>query len=179
MRDSSTWWKATRGVGDEQSLARLSAWLYDQYRGELTAASRIETLRDKFTTPGSRPYRVLTAIAAQERDHAGWVGELLAARGLAIEVQDKRDRYWQRVLPGIADLATGAAVGAHAERMRLERIEVIAADPDAPADIRAVFARILPQERFHARAFARLATPEALARTRDAHELGRISLGLA
>jgi len=173
MTDSKTWWMTTR-----EDRARLHAWLYDQFRGEVTAAGRIETLRDRFTEPSSRAYRVLTVIAAQERAHASWVGELLAARGLPVAVQSKPDRYWQRVLPGIADLATGAAVGAHAERMRLERIEVIASDPAAPDDIRAVFARILPQERFHARAFAALASPEALARTAHAHELGRVALGL-
>jgi hypothetical protein len=41
-----------------------------------------------------------------------------------------------------------------------------------------VFARILPQERFHARAFASLATPASLARTAGAHALGRRALGL-
>lgn len=173
MRDSQTWWMATR-----DDPARLHAWLYDQYRGEVTAAGRIELLRDRFAEPGSRAYRVLTVIAGQERDHADWVGDLLAMRGLDPEVGDKPERYWQRVLPGISDLETGAAVGAHAETMRLERIEVIANDPDAPADIRAVFARILPQERFHARAFTSLATSEALARTAGAHEPGREALGL-
>ena len=173
MRDSQTWWQATR---DDPS--RLHGWLYDQYRGEVTAASRIELLRDRFAEPGSRAYRVLTVIAAQERDHAEWVGDLLAMRGLDPEVGDKPDRYWRQVLPGISDLETGAAVGAHAETMRLERIETIASDPQTPSDIRAVFARILPQERFHARAFASLATPEALARTALAHELGREALGL-
>ena len=117
-------------------------------------------------------------IARQERDHARWIGDLLAARGLRVEVQTKADRYWREVMPGITDLATGAAVGAHAEQMRLERIEAIAADATAPADIRAVFAAILPQERFHARAFAQLATPEAMARTAGAHALGRAALGL-
>jgi hypothetical protein len=174
MPNSATWWKSVR-----EDASRLNAWLYDQYRGEVTAAGRIETLRDRFTAPGTRPYRVLTVIAQQERAHAAWVAELLVARGLTVEVQAKSDRYWQRVLPGISDLATGAAVGAHAERMRLERIETIAEDPAAPADIREVFARILPQERFHAHAFEKLASPEALQRTAGAHELGRVALGLA
>lgn len=173
-QDSVTWWRAVKV--DEP---RLLAWLLDQYRGEVTAAGRIETLRDRFATHGSRAYRVLTKIAAQERDHATWVGELLAARGVRVQVQCKADRYWLRVLPGIVDLATGAAVGAHAERMRLERIETIAGDPEAPADIRSVFARILPQEQFHARAFASISTSEALARTAGAHAMGRLALGLS
>ncbi len=172
-RTSATWWAATRS-----NERRLHAWLYDQYRGELTAADRIAGLRDAFAEPGTRAYRVLSAIAKQERAHASWVGELLAARGLVREVQPKPDRYWREVVPEITDLATGAAVGAHAEQMRLERIETIAADPEAPADIRRVFARILPQERFHARAFASLSNDVALRRTARAHALGRRALGL-
>lgn len=170
---SAAWWERTR-----TDATRLQAWLYDQYRGEVTAASRIEALRDRFSTPGNRAYRILTVIARQERDHARWIGDLLAARGLRVEVQDKSDRYWRSVVPGIADLATGAAVGAHAERMRLERIEAIAGSAHSPSDIRAVFAAILPQEKFHARAFEQLATPEAMARTEHAHALGLAALGL-
>jgi hypothetical protein len=172
-RTSATWWQQTR-----DNPARLHAWLRDQYRGEVTAATRIEALRDRFAPTGSRAFRILSVIAGQERDHAGWVGDLLAARGLPAQVQPKADRYWPEVMPGIEDLATGAAIGAHAERMRLERIETIAADPRAPSDIRAVFVRILPQERFHARAFAELSSADALARTAFAHALGRNALGL-
>ena len=173
MKTSADWWAETR-----DNPERLVDWLYDQYRGEMTAAERILALRDRFAEPGSRASRVLSVIAEQESMHASWVGELLAARGLAVEVHTEPDRYWRAVLPGLRDLATGAAIGAHAERMRLERIETIAADSDAPADIRDVFARILGQERFHARAFAAMATPEALARTAGAHALGRSVLGL-
>jgi rubrerythrin len=172
-RTSATWWHAIK-----QRPRRLHAWLYDQYRGEVTASHRIDAIRDAFAEPGSRAHRILSVIAAQERAHAGWVGELLAARGLEVTVLAKPDRYWRHVAPEITDLATGAAIGAHAERMRLERIETIAADPTAPADLRAVFRRILPQERFHARAFAALATDDALARTAHAHALGRRALGL-
>jgi hypothetical protein len=96
-----------------------------------------------------------------------------------VHVAEKQDRYWQRTVPEVTDLATGAAVGAHAEKMRLQRIEAIANDADADADIRSVFARILPQERFHERAFRSLATPAALAATEGAHELGRRVLGLS
>ncbi|WP_438044486.1 hypothetical protein [Sorangium sp. So ce128] len=91
----------------------------------------------------------------------------------------KRERYCKETLDVVRDLETGRAVGAHSERMRLERIEVIAADPAAPPDVRAVFERILPEERFHARAFAELAGAEALAATQGAHDLGRRALGLA
>lgn len=173
-RSSRAWWAETKA-----DPASLLAWLFDQYRGEVTAADRILRLRDAFAAPGGRAHRLLTLIAGQERDHAGWVADLLRARGQAPEVRgEPESRYWARTLPGIDDLETGCAVGAHAEAMRLERIAAIAEDPAAPADIRAVFARILPQERFHERAFRGLATPAALERTRGAHELGRALLGL-
>jgi hypothetical protein len=94
-------------------------------------------------------------------------------------VEEKAERYWPCVLRSIADLETGAAVGAHAERMRLERIAAIAEDPSAPDDVRRVFARILPEERFHERAFRGLAGDVALRRTASTHALGREALGLS
>lgn len=173
MKTSAQWWSETR-----DNPQRLTSWLHDQYRGEVTASARILGLRDRFTDEGTRAYKVLTVIARQERTHAAWVAELLEARGLSPNVHAGDDRYWRTVLPNLRDLETGAAIGAHAERMRLERIEVIATDPKAPLDIRRVFARILPEEHFHARAFAQLATPEALAATATSHALGREVLGL-
>jgi hypothetical protein len=172
---SAAWWAATR---DEP--ARLIAWLYAQYRGEVTAARRILDLRDAHAPAGSRAHRLLTIIAGQEQAHAGWVGELLRARGREPELRGEAEaRYWRGPLAAIVDLETGCAVGAHAEAMRLARIGAIAGDPAAPADIRAVFGRILPQERFHEQAFRSLATAESLERTRDAHALGVRLLGLS
>lgn len=174
MISSKTWWERTKN-----NPRALEAWLFDQYRGESSAAGRIEDLRDAYAPPGSRAFRVLTVIAEQERRHARWISGLLEARGLAPRIEDKPERYWPAVADQVASLESGAAVGAHAEVMRLERIEVIAADAAAPADVQAVFARILPEERFHARAFTRLAGSAALERTAAAHERGMALLGLA
>jgi rubrerythrin len=174
LRDSRAWWEAVK-----QDPAALRAWLQDQYRGEATASGRIEMLRDAFAAEGSRAHRILGIIAAQERRHAVWVGDLLTARGIAPTLGTKRERYWKETLGAVRDLETGCAVGAHSERMRLERIEAIAADPGAPPDVREVFQRILPEERFHVRAFAELAGPAALDAMQDAHDLGRRALGLA
>lgn len=170
---SERWWEQTK-----RDPRKLAAWLRDQYRGEATAAQRIGWLRRRFAAEGSRAGRVLGIIAEQERQHAQWVAELLRVRGIEPVVEQTPERYWPQVMGGIDSLSTGCAVGAHAERMRLERIETIAADPEAPEDIRRVFARILPQERFHERAFRRLSSPGALEATRHAHELGRTALGL-
>ncbi|MDB4997744.1 MAG: hypothetical protein JWM74_5176 [Myxococcaceae bacterium] len=178
MKTSQAWWAATKS--DPKAL---EGWLRDQYRGEATAGPRIEALRDAFAKEGTRAWRVLTVIATQESKHARWVAGLLRARGVEVALEDKADRYWRRVVPAIRDLETGAAVGAHAEAMRLERIEAIASDAAAMstelADVIGVFRRILPEERFHERAFRTLAGREALAQTRGAHALGREALGLA
>lgn len=172
-RTSHEWWEATK-----RDPEALRDWLLDQHRGERAAAARIEAFRDRFAPGGSRAWRVLTVISKQEARHAGWVGDLLAARGIVANAPDPDERYWPRVLPKIHDLASGAAVGAHAERMRLERIEEIAGDESAPADVRAVFRRILPQERFHERSFREIAGESAMHDSADAHELGRLALGL-
>lgn len=170
---SAQWWARTK-----QDPLRLEAWLRDQYRGEATAAQRIGWLRRRFAASDERAGRVLDTIAAQERQHAAWVAELLVARGLEPTVEETPERYWPQVMAQIDSLEVGCAVGAHAEQMRLERIETIVDDPDAPKDVRRVFARILPQERFHERAFRALSDPEALEATRHAHALGRAALGL-
>jgi rubrerythrin len=172
---SLAWWTKTR-----QDPQALNDWLLDQYRGEATAANRILTLAENYTSQGSRERRLLTRIADQERKHARWVGELLSARQLPVpaEPDTAQERYWKKTLPSISDLASGAAVGAHAERMRLWRIQAIAADAQAPADVRAIFARILPEERFHERAFRSLAGEAALHAALDGHEQGMAVLGL-
>jgi rubrerythrin len=172
---SLAWWTKTR-----QNPQALNDWLLDQYRGEATAADRILTLAETYTSQGSRERRLLTRIAEQERKHALWVGELLGARQLPVpaEPDTARERYWKKTLPIISDRASGAAVGAHAERMRLWRIQAIAADAQAPADVHAVFTRILPEERFHERAFRSLAGEAALHAALDGHEQGMAVLGL-
>jgi rubrerythrin len=172
-RTSVEWWQRTKA-----SRPAFEAWLYKQYRGEVTAASRIEALRDAFLTAGTRAHRLLTVIAGQERRHALWVAELLRARGLDVHVEAVESRYFGCTIPEVVDFETGAAIGAHSEQMRLARIELIAADAEADVDVRTVFRRILPDERFHARAFRSLAGPAALKKTEGAHDLGRRALGL-
>ena len=121
---------------------------------------------------------MLTRIAREEETHAEWVATLLRARGITPVILPKEERYWQQTLTGIESFESGAAVAAHAEAMRLDRIRVIVNDPRTPEDIRDVFAKILPQEIGHERMFAALAGEAALAQTQGAHELGMRALGL-
>lgn len=183
MQTSQEWWTKTKA--DPQ---RLTAWLLRQYTGEVTAAGRIRNLAKLLPAEATSPTgpfpaafraRTLYLIAEQEAVHAEWVMGLLLARGIVPQAVRAEERYWAATMPKVDTFEHGAAVGAHAEAMRLERIRTIANDPEAPADIRAVFLRILPEEEFHERAFREMAGDAAMVEMKGAHELGMSLLGLS
>lgn len=170
--NSVTWWKKTRS--DPQ---RVLKWLKDQYHGEVTAATRIRELI--LVYPALPKWKeTVELIAQQEEQHAEWVKSLLVNRGVKAEVLNKTERYWEETIKQITDWDTGCAVAAHAEAMRLERIEAICADEDADADIKEVFGKILVEERFHEKAFRSFTTSEAMEKTLAGHMAGLNELGL-
>lgn len=176
MNMSTQWWSETKA-----DASKINAWLVKQYVGEITAAMRIRNVTEQYKDGLGRSYAVLQKIISDEERHAGWVGELLTARGIELPVVNKEEaeqRYWAEVLPTIESFEDAAAVGAHAEEMRLHRIMAIAEDADAPADIRDVFQRILPDEQFHAKAFAAMSSQEALIKNEGNHRRGLEVLGL-
>lgn len=172
MKNSLEWWQEVKN-----DSAKLNDWLIRQYRGEVTAADRIEQFAQNFAT-AAKDQSTLRAIAFQEKIHAKWVLELLKNRNLSPMVENAEERYWKETLPEIESFETGAAVGAHAETMRLERIRVIAEDDQAPSDIRKVFQKILKDEEWHAEAFTKMAGIKALEETSAAHLRGKNALGL-
>lgn len=171
MHTSQEWWTSVKSCPE-----KLAAWLTAQYHGENTAADRIDEYTKKFVKEPLAQL-ILRTVASQERDHAVWVHELLANRGIS-PADEHVDRYWKEVLPEVTSLESGAAVGAHAEAMRLERIRVIATDETAPEDIRLVFKRILPQEEWHERVFRDLAGAEHMSTTAAAHGRAMEAIGL-
>lgn len=174
--NSQEWWLATKADPE-----KLIDWLKKQYHGEATAAVKMRGFLASFGKEAKDPsfITVVESIAAQEEDHARWVGELLEARGIKPEViEGRHERYWEQALPGIDSWETGCAVAAHAEKMRLDRISVIAADETAPDDIRKVFQKILPDEIWHEESFRVFSTPEAMAKTFPNHKAGAAALGL-
>lgn len=171
--DSHAWWQTTSA-----DPTAFITWLKKQYHGEITAHQRILEFAERYLPEGSRWKPVLEKIAQQELTHAAWVAELLTARGVTPAVLKKEERYWDKTLPSIDSFESGAAVAAHAEAMRLERIRVIAEDPAAPEDVRNVFLRILPEEEFHERAFSSMAGGEAMQTALENHLAGREAIGL-
>ena len=176
MTDSKQWWESVK-----KDNSRLIEWLKKQYHGEVTAAERIRVFINRFGHQAApSEIHILKEIAEQEENHADWIGELLENRGIkAVKIKNKQSPYWDETLPGIIDWATGCAVGAHAEKMRLERIRAICDDSESPEDIRRVFFKILPQEEFHERSFRSFSTAAALEKTKYNHLNGKNALGLS
>lgn len=170
MQTSEQWWAEVKA---DESL--LLDWLKKQAYGERAAVSRITEFRDKYATT-EKQRRILSRIISDEEKHAEWVEELLRARG-ASPLTTHEERYWPKVAD-IVDFESGAAVGALAEQMRLERIRVIANDPEAPKDVRGVFKAIYKDEEYHASAFFMLAGDGPMAAAAPAHAQAVAALGL-
>ena len=171
----------TTTVQDWVSSVKLSSdklhhWLSRQYIGETLAADRIQALAD-ISPENQQP--VLRRIADDEAKHASWVRDLLVQRGILIpEATYDGTRYWGPILKNGMSASQLMAAGAHAEAMRLHRIRALAADTDIDQDIRDVFQRILPDEEFHAKAFAHMAGADAVAQAEADHQAGLVALGL-
>lgn len=163
----------------KKSEKKLNDWLNKQYRGEVTAADRIRQLIIS-QAPSKKAAAILEKIAVQEENHAEWVLGLLKARGINPDIAGAEQRYWKIMLPMThVSFNHASAVAAHAEKMRLERIQVIVNDKDTADDIRKVFKRILKQEIFHESAFRKLAGEEAMKSVKPVHNVGLRLLGLS
>lgn len=157
----------------------LEHWLQRQFVGEINAARRVH----EFALSSPEKYApVLFKIAQDELKHAQWVLDLLESRNIPIPTaKDKATaevRYWEPILKHAQDFDTTAAAGYHAEGMRLNRIRALVADERIDQDIREVFAKILPDEIFHEKAFGAMASEAAKVMMADKHEEGLARLGL-
>jgi hypothetical protein len=150
VRTTHEWWQSTKS-----DPAKLHAWLRRQYVGELAAVNLLSELLIRFggdMTP--RQWETIHKIMLQEALHGHWMKILLDVRDLVPERDASAERrYWAEVLPAIDSFEKAVAAGYHAENMRLHRIREIAADPEAPPDIRQTFQRVLPHEEWHEEAF--------------------------
>lgn len=173
MRTSLEWWNDTK-----KSKEKIEHWLRNQYHGEAVAAERIR----KYILPhmeGKYEFMV-ERIADDEDRHSQWIGKLLSDRGITPEILNKEERYWKEVMTEDfnQDGNYAAAVAAHAEEMRLERISVIMEDEYAPEDIRSIFTQIYKDELFHAKGFKLIAGDEYYNKASENHAKGLEALGL-
>lgn len=173
LRTSQQWWDEVKLDDD-----KMNRWLRNQYHGEKLASARIR----EFILPkmGDKYKFLVERIADDEERHAAWVGNLLNTRDITPEVLQKEERYWNEVMTEDfkEDGNYAAAVAAHAEEMRLERIKVIMSDADSPEDIKTVFANIYKDELFHAKGFKLIAGDEYYNKASENHARGLEALGL-
>lgn len=154
MQTSQEWWLKTKSDPD-----LLSRWLRRQYVGEMASVGLLSELLVKYgCQAGEHAWTTVHKIMCQEALHGRWIKDLLDRRMIAPDLNPASGaRYWAEIRPGVNSFAEGCAAAFHAENMRLERIRVICAETDPElADIRAVFAKILPQEEWHEKAFNEL-----------------------
>lgn len=176
MKTSKEWWSEVKADN-----AKLVDWLKRQYRGEVSAVQRLNTVKLTFEMDmTAEQFNNLSLIASQEAMHARWIKDLLEERGIQADAdqENAETRYWSEVDLSYSDFLTTMAVGAHAEQMRLERIRAIAEDKTAPWDIREAFIRIAADESYHAKFFTEAAGADALKATENDHEAGKRLLGL-
>lgn len=173
MKTSKEWWVETK-----QSPEKLVNWLKNQYHGEAVAASRIR----EFILPNMEgKYQFMVERIADDEDrHSQWVGKLLSDRGITPQVLLKEERYWKEVMTEdfTSDGNYAAAVAAHAEEMRLERIKVIMEDETADSDIVETFKNIYKDELFHAKGFKLIAGDDYYNKASENHAKGLEALGL-
>lgn len=174
-KTSQEWWDS---IKNDPEL--IKKWLVNQYHGEAVASQRIKEHILPFFETAPKSKAVVERIAADEEKHAKWIATLLENRGLTAEILKKEERYWNEVIneefKGNGQYAAAAA--AHAEEMRLERIEVLCTDPVVDSDIKMTFLMILKDEKFHAKAFKSLGGEEYYNESAENHAKGMEALGL-
>ena len=173
-KTSEQWWNE---VKNNEIL--FTEWLKKQYHGELSAAYRISALWNKIGGGTYQEDKIIDTIIKQEETHAEWIKSLLISRNIKAEyLIDHKARYWDIALKDITNIQELAAIAAHAEEMRLERIKTICADEDAPEDVSEVFQKILKDEEFHAQAFKEITTTEEYEKRKENHKAGAEAIGL-
>ncbi len=174
MRTSQQWWDH---IKTDKTL--LDAWLRRQYIGELAAVNLLSEVLIRFGSDATpEEWGTVHKVMCQEALHGKWMKELMDGRGVVPERDASAERrYWAHVLPHVISFAEAMAAAFHAETMRLERIHVIAAEPDkAFYDIASIFQHILPHEEWHAKVFDEMRKGREMTRY---HEKGLEALNLA
>lgn len=172
-KTSAEWWDSVKADKD-----KLAAWLRRQYVGEMAAVNLLSEVLLRFGGEATNEewdnvYKVMN----QEALHARWMRQVLVGRGIEMERDASAERrYWAEVLPNVTNFREAMAAAYHAEHMRLERIRVIAAEPDMEFhDLAVMFTRIRPHEEWHEQVFDQMRQGETMTRH---HEKGLEALNL-
>ena len=158
---------------------KVKNWLQRQYRGEVRASIKIGHLASISGT--GLESVVLGKIARDESKHARWIKDLYVSlydESPNSDQENASNRYWAAQEDQDFTPDELYALGAHAEAMRLERIEAVIDCAALAPIIRDVFKNIRKDEVFHADAFAAMASTSAMDRMEPLHQEGLKALGL-
>ena len=158
---------------------KLEHWLVGLYNNEKDAEERFINFANNFCQNDSNVYNVFIEISKQESNHAKLVENILLSRNIEkYEKSTKNGRYWRNTIPCICDMKTAAAIGAYAETLSLKRMRIIIKDVNTPKDLVELFKIIEPEESYHAKVLAEIATKYGMEKVKDCHDKGLEELGL-
>lgn len=171
---TEAWWKKCL-----QDSAKLEHWLVGLYNNEKDAEERFVDFAETYCKDDKIAYETFIEISKQEANHAVLVEKVMKERGIRLFLKSTKDgRYWRNTLPCVINKTAAAAIGAYAEGLSLARMRVIIADPDTPSDLVELFSVIEPEESYHTRILAEIATKHGMLSVKDCHDKGLEELGL-
>lgn len=164
------WWDKL--LKDE---AAMNKWLCKLWRTEDGGEKdNLKAIVDYKMEEGSRPYKIFAQTGKDENKHAGLLIDVLKGRGIEKPAGENpaESLYWNHMYHFLTDLQSCAAIFAVGEQLAAVRFKVIAAHPETPSDIKKGFLDVaLPDETYHATAFASLADPEHMKMAYDQHQI--------
>ncbi len=162
------WW--ARLLADEAAMNR---WLSKLWRTEEAGYDdNNNAILQHGMEDESRPYNIFRRTGEDERIHAGLLIDVLSDRGIVPVKEDQpASLYWAHLYPFITDMKTCAAIFAVGEQLAAIRFSVLYGLPGTPPDVMRFLDRALPDETYHAKAFASLADSEQMKLAYDQHKV--------
>lgn len=152
-----TWWDGL--LKDDERMMR---WLQKLQQTEYDGFTGNREADEQWGGGNPAVSNVFRVTGDDEKRHSDLLVDLIHKRGgTTVEVQPE-SLYWTEMDAIITSLETCAAVFHLGEVLAAERFKVLFEHDGTPDDIRAFLEAALPDEEYHARAFKRISSPEAI-----------------
>lgn len=161
---ANNWWN--RLLEDETAMNKWLAKLWKtEHGGYLDNHQAIANF--KLT---GRAENIFSRVADDEAKHAALLDDVLVGRGIKTTLQDQPNSdYWFHMYAHITDGGSCAAVFAVGEQLAALRFKLMAEHKKTPSDVMYFLHEALPDETYHAKAFASLAAPEQMKSAYEQH----------
>jgi hypothetical protein len=166
-----SWWEKL--LNDE---GLLLAWLkklqlteWSGYTGNIEANLRWNPRGPRYNSHASA---FLKRTASDEQRHSNALALILLERGeepVTDSAATRSSFYWDEMEKHVTSLETCCAMMYFGEQIAADRFEVLLKHPRTPNDLKGFLRKALPDEAYHAKGFAALAGPEAIAEMARVH----------